>query len=84
MLPAVPIFCPNYAQIMLAFPNYAFRKMSETSPKNVSRSCSETVLVLQCYSSIVFCFLCVMIRQRCLAMFAGSGMVSGQVIERHG
>ena len=48
--------------------------MSETSPKNLSRPCSNTFLVSQASHRLYFAFF--VLNQRCLAMFAGSGMVS--------
>ena len=47
--------------------------MSETGPKNVSQSCSNTFLVLQVPLLLYFAFF--ILRKQCLAMFAGSGMV---------
>ena len=67
MLLALPIFCPNYAQIMLVFQimpqflNFIFSlcKMSETSPENESRSRSKTFLVSKAHLLFtVLCFLC--------------------------
>ena len=47
--------------------------MSETSPKNISSSCCNAFLVSQAPTLLYFAFF--VLRQRCLAMFAGSGMV---------
>ena len=49
-------------------------KMRKTSPKNSSRSCRNTFLGSQAPLLLYFAFF--VLNQWCLAMFAGSGMVS--------